>query len=105
MLLLLKLESLKKRLKDISKQSTKLKEENDGLSAKWYAEKITFENLHNLRKKIDDLRRQAEVAEDPGRTFAVSAGLGHLPGDGGGGGGARGRAGELHGESAFGLEV
>ncbi len=56
----------KKRLKEITKESARLKEENDGLSAKWHAEKITFENLHNLRKKIDDFRRQAEVAEREG---------------------------------------
>ncbi len=56
----------KKRLKEITKKLTQLKDENDGLSGQWHAEKITFENLHNLRKKIDDLRRQADSAERDG---------------------------------------
>ena len=56
----------KKRLKAIGKELETLKKENDELSGKWHAEKITFENLHNLRRKIDELRRQAEVAEREG---------------------------------------
>lgn len=73
-------EESKKRLKDISKTLTKLKGENDELSAQWHAEKITFENLHNLRKKIDDLRRQAEIAEREGDLEKVARVLyGELP--------------------------
>ncbi len=56
----------KKRVKAIIKELQKLKTENDQLSGQWHAEKITFENLHNLRRKIDDLRRQSEVAEREG---------------------------------------
>src|SRR3989344_1284790 len=70
----------KKRLKEIAQKSAALKEENDELSAKWHAEKITFENLHNLRKKIDDLRHQAEVAEREGDLEKVARILyGELP--------------------------
>jgi len=70
----------KKRTKEIAKELTKLKEENDGLSAKWHAEKITFENLHNLRKRIDDLRRQAEISEREGDLEKVAKVLyGELP--------------------------
>jgi len=54
------------RLKEVKGELKKLKEENDALSATWHAEKIAVENLHNLRKVVDDLRRFAEVAEREG---------------------------------------
>ncbi len=70
----------RKRAKEIADELAKLKVENDELSAKWHAEKITFENLHNLRKKIDDLRHQAEVAEREGELEKVAKILyGELP--------------------------
>ncbi len=53
----------KERLKNIEKELVVLKEKNDELSGGWHAEKIAFENLHNLRRRIEDLRRQAELAE------------------------------------------
>src|SRR3989344_2532508 len=53
----------KKRLKEVNQEISGLKENNDGLSAQWHAEKIAFENLH---KKIEDLKREAEVAEREG---------------------------------------
>lgn len=56
----------KARLKEIGSEIEKFKSRNDELSATWHSEKIAFENLHNLRKKIDDLKRQAEVAEREG---------------------------------------
>ena len=62
----------KKRLKEIIKEIAGLKETNDELSAKWHAEKIAFENLHNLRKKIEDLKREAEVAEREGNLEKVA---------------------------------
>ncbi len=61
-----------KRLQEIDKELAKLKEENDGLSAKWHAEKITFEQFHNLRKRIDDLKREAELAEREGNLEKVA---------------------------------
>ncbi|MDP3999652.1 MAG: AAA family ATPase [bacterium] len=70
----------KKRLKEINQELVKLKENNDDVSARWHGEKITFENLHNFRKKIDDLRRQAEVAEREGDLEKVARILyGELP--------------------------
>ncbi len=56
----------KSRLKAVDTAVGKLKNKNDALSATWHSEKLSFENLHNLRKKIEDLRRQAEVAEREG---------------------------------------
>ncbi|MEK7496066.1 MAG: AAA family ATPase, partial [Patescibacteria group bacterium] len=61
-----------KRLNEAEKELAKLKEKNDELSAKWHAEKISFEHLHNLRKKIEDLRHQAELAEREGSLERVA---------------------------------
>ena len=63
---------IKNRLKEIENELAKLKEKNDELSAQWHAEKITFENLHNLRKKAEDLRREAEIAEREGNLEKVA---------------------------------
>jgi ATP-dependent Clp protease ATP-binding subunit ClpB len=69
-----------KRLTELEKELEKLKEKNDELSAKWRAERISFEHLHNLRKRIDDLRRQAELAEREGNLEKVARLLyGELP--------------------------
>ncbi|MDR3581929.1 MAG: AAA family ATPase [Candidatus Pacebacteria bacterium] len=51
------------RLKEIDVKLAKFKEENDELSSKWHSEKIKFENLHQLRQKVENLKREAEVAE------------------------------------------
>lgn len=55
-----------KRIKEIDKELGKLKEENDDLSARWHAEKISFERLHELKSKIETLKRDAETAEREG---------------------------------------
>jgi len=62
----------KKRLKEVQEEITGLKEKNDDLSAQWHAEKLAFENLHNLRKKIEDLKREAEIAERDGNLERVA---------------------------------
>ncbi len=62
----------KKRLKEVNAEIAKLKDQNDDLSAQWHAEKLVFENLHNLRKKIEDLKRSAEVAEREGNLEKVA---------------------------------
>ncbi len=54
------------RLKELDLELKKYREENDDLSAKWHAEKIKFETLHQLRQKIENLRREAEIAEREG---------------------------------------
>ena len=56
----------------IEKELAKLKEKNDELSAEWHAEKISLEHLYNLRKKIEDLRHQAELAEREGSLERVA---------------------------------
>lgn len=56
----------KERLKEVEKELFKLKEKNDGLSGKWQGEKMTFENFRNLRKRVEDLKRDAEMAEREG---------------------------------------
>ncbi|TSC96889.1 MAG: ATP-dependent Clp protease ATP-binding subunit ClpB [Parcubacteria group bacterium Athens1014_26] len=53
----------KARLKFLMKEIAALREKNDELSGKWHGEKMVFENHLNLRKKIEDLKRQAEIAE------------------------------------------
>jgi ATP-dependent Clp protease ATP-binding subunit ClpB len=50
----------------------KIKEKNDALSGQWHAEKISFDNLHNLRKKSEDLRHEAELAEREGNLERVA---------------------------------
>lgn len=51
------------RIKEIEKKLSKLKNQNDALSAKWHNEKSAVQNLHSLRQKIENLRREAEVSE------------------------------------------
>ncbi len=73
-------EKSKKRLKEIEKELAKLKERNDELSAKWHAEKISSEQTHNLRKRVEDLKREAELAERDGNLEKVAKILyGELP--------------------------
>lgn len=62
----------KSRLAEVEKSLRELKEENDKLSALWHAEKIAIENLHNLRKAVEDLKRDAEVAEREGNLERVA---------------------------------
>ncbi|MDO8557058.1 MAG: AAA family ATPase [Candidatus Jorgensenbacteria bacterium] len=60
------------RLKEIEKKLAELKRENDTLSAKWHTEKISFEQFHALRKKLEDLRHESEVAEREGNLERVA---------------------------------
>ncbi len=70
----------KTRLKAIESSLKKLHEENDAISGHWRAEKIAFEDLHKLRRRIDDLKREAEVAERDGNLERVAQILyGELP--------------------------
>jgi len=65
-------EKSKKRLSEIDKELAKIKERNDELSAKWHAEKISFEHAHNLRKRVEDLKYEAELAEREGNLEKVA---------------------------------
>jgi len=60
------------RIKEIDKTLAVLKEQNDELSSKWHSEKIKFETLHQLRQKVDNLKREAEVAEREGNLERVA---------------------------------
>ncbi|MST04197.1 MAG: AAA family ATPase [Candidatus Pacebacteria bacterium] len=70
----------KERVKEIEKAILALKEKNDEVSASWHAEKMIFENLHNLRRRIEDLKREAELAERSGNLEKVAEIIyGNLP--------------------------
>lgn len=56
----------KKRLDEIEVELKGLKKENDELSADWDAEKLLFEKLNGLRTKVEELKREREVAERDG---------------------------------------
>jgi ATP-dependent Clp protease ATP-binding subunit ClpB len=56
------------RVKEIDKEMAALKSRNDELSGRWQAEKIKFEKLHELRQKIENLKRSAEIADREGNT-------------------------------------
>jgi ATP-dependent Clp protease ATP-binding subunit ClpB len=60
------------RLKEIEKRLKKYKEQNDELSARWRAEKGKFETLHQLRQKMENLKREVEVAERDGNLERVA---------------------------------
>ena len=60
------------RVKEIDAALTKFKEENDELSSKWHTEKIKFETLHQLRQRVDALKREAEIAEREGNLERVA---------------------------------
>ncbi|MCL5016107.1 MAG: AAA family ATPase [Patescibacteria group bacterium] len=52
-----------KRVKDIDKKIKELRENDDGLSSEWQAEKAIFEKLNALREKVENLKHEKEVAE------------------------------------------
>ena len=60
------------RVKEIDKELAKLKEQNDELSSKWHTEKIKFETLHQLRQKVDALKRESEIVEREGNLERVA---------------------------------
>ena len=53
----------KPRLKEIDAELKGLKAKNDDLSGGWQAEKVKFEKLHELRQKIEGLKREMELSE------------------------------------------
>ncbi|MBI2623768.1 MAG: AAA family ATPase [Candidatus Liptonbacteria bacterium] len=60
------------RLNEIDAALQGLKAKNDELSARWHTEKIKFETLHELRRKIETFKREAEVAEREGNLERVA---------------------------------
>lgn len=55
-----------KRLSEIEKELKTLKEKDDELSADWDAEKLLFKKLNNFRERVDELKREREIAEREG---------------------------------------
>jgi ATP-dependent Clp protease ATP-binding subunit ClpB len=69
-----------KRLAEIEKELSVLKEKNDELSGSWKSETATIESFHNIRKNIDALKKEAEKAERDGNLERVAKILyGELP--------------------------
>ncbi|MDO8504260.1 MAG: AAA family ATPase [Candidatus Liptonbacteria bacterium] len=60
------------RVKEIEKELKGLKSQNDELSAQWHGEKIKFETLHGLRRKIENFKRESEVADRDGNLERVA---------------------------------
>lgn len=68
------------RLKEVERLLGKLKKQNDELSAKYHAEKMGVDQLHQLHRKIDELKREAEIAERESNLERVAQVLyGELP--------------------------
>ncbi len=62
----------KKRVKEIEKMLKELRDRNDELSANWQGEKMIFEKLNALRSRLENLRREKEVAEREGQLERVA---------------------------------
>ncbi len=62
----------KDRIKEIEKALSVLKKKDDALSGKWKEEKDGVEKLHDMRRKIDSLRHEADVAEREGKFDEVA---------------------------------
>ncbi len=60
------------RLKEIDKLLTELKRKNDDISGEWHNEKQAIEELHAARKKVEELRSRAEIAEREGNFGRVA---------------------------------
>lgn len=68
------------RLKEIEAELKRLKKENEELSGQWRGEMMMFEKFQNLRKRIDELKKEAEFAERDGDLERVAQVLyGELP--------------------------
>ncbi len=56
----------KRRIAEIDERLETIKDEDTELSAGWQAEKMVFEKLNALREKVENLKRDREVAEREG---------------------------------------
>ena len=69
-----------KRIAEIDGRLKVLRKDYDAESAEWQAERVIFENIHNLKRRIEDLRRDVELAEREGDLEKVAKILyGELP--------------------------
>ena len=66
-------ESAKERLDDLNKEIADKSEKLNGLKARWDAEKNGHNRIGDLRKKLDELRTQAERYEREGDLAKSSA--------------------------------
>ena len=66
-------ESAKERLDDLNKEIADKSEKLNGLKARWDAEKNGYNRIGDLRKKLDELRTQAERYEREGDLAKSSA--------------------------------
>jgi ATP-dependent Clp protease ATP-binding subunit ClpB len=68
------------RLKEVEERLEKLKKESAGLFAEWEKEKTAVHGFHALQQKIENLKREAEIAEREGNFDRVAKILyGELP--------------------------
>jgi ATP-dependent Clp protease ATP-binding subunit ClpB len=68
------------RLLEVTTTLEKLKKENSALFAEWEKEKNAVEGFHELQQKIENLKREAEIAEREGNFDRVAKILyGELP--------------------------
>jgi ATP-dependent Clp protease ATP-binding subunit ClpB len=62
----IKRENDKKKLESLNEEIANLSEERDSLKAKWQSEKVIVDGIQTCKKKIEDLRLEAEQAERSG---------------------------------------
>jgi ATP-dependent Clp protease ATP-binding subunit ClpB len=62
----IKRENDKKKLESLNSEIANLSEERDSLKAKWQSEKVIVDGIQTNKKKIEDLRLEAEQAERSG---------------------------------------
>ena len=74
----IKRENDKKKLEDLKRQIADLKETRDGLKAKWEGEKEVVDGIQAEKKKIEELKLEADQAErqgDLGRVAEIRYGV------------------------------
>ncbi|PIT92964.1 MAG: type VI secretion system ATPase TssH [Candidatus Harrisonbacteria bacterium CG10_big_fil_rev_8_21_14_0_10_38_8] len=75
-----KQQDAQKRLVQIDEILEKIKSEEKTLASQWKNEMMTFENFQSLRRKIEDLKQESEIAERQGNLERVAQVLyGELP--------------------------
>ncbi len=65
-------EKSKKRVAEIETRLGELRDKDTDLSANWQAEKMVFEKLNALRTRVENLKREKEVAEREGNLERVA---------------------------------
>jgi len=68
----IKRENDKKKLESLKKEIANLKEEREGIYAKWKSEKEVVDKIQNVKKDIDNFKLEAERAERDGNYGLVA---------------------------------